>query len=256
MSDQTPDDAAWRQSAPTVGLPVTAGAPQPPPPEWIPVSNETPSAVAAPAGSGPGGGGPGGRSGAAAAGDPEAEGEPAASPSHLRSIVEWVVVGGSALLLALLIRAVLFQTFFIPSASMVPTLRVHDRILVNKLAYDFHPVHRGDIVVFKRTGLHGIPNDEIKNLVKRVIGLPGDTVQTTPDGHVEINGTVLAEKYLPPGTFSTGIAPTVIPAHHYWVMGDNRTNSADSRVFGPIDKNLIVGRAFILIWPLPDFGLL
>jgi signal peptidase I len=262
MSDQSPHDAAWRQTVPAFGPPVAAeaaetaaaaeaagAAPADPNrgPEWIPAPVAAPAAAPPPAP-------PGDATGPPAGGAPVPP--PAESPSHLRSIVEWVVVGGSALILALLIRAILFQTFFIPSASMTPTLRIHDRILVNKLAYDFHPVHRGDIVVFKRDGLHGIPNDEIKNLVKRVIGLPGETIQTTAEGHIEINGTVLNESYLPRGTFSTGIQPTVIPAHHYWVMGDNRSNSADSRVFGPIDKNLIVGRAFVLIWPLPDLGLL
>lgn len=176
--------------------------------------------------------------------------------SGLRSLVEWVVIIAVALIGALIIRTVLFQAFFIPSESMKPTLKVHDRILVNKLSYHTHAVHRGDIVVFKRSALKGTPESQIKDLVKRVIGLPGDTVSTTPDGHVLINDHQLDEPYVHGQPTSPGIPAVVIPPHHLWVMGDNRTNSADSRYFGPIDDSQIVGRAFILIWPIPDFGLL
>ena len=175
--------------------------------------------------------------------------------SPVRSIVEWGVILAVALLGALLIRTVLFQAFYIPSASMEPTLQLHDRILVNKLSYDLHPVHRGDIVVFKRSALKGI-SGPVNDLVKRVVGLPGETIQSTLDGHILINGKVLNEPYLPRGTPSYNLTQITIPAHHYFVMGDNRTDSADSRVFGPIDKSLIVGRAFVLIWPLNRLGFL
>ena len=179
-----------------------------------------------------------------------------ATGSGLRSLVEWVVIIAVALIGALIIRTVLFQAFFIPSESMKPTLKVHDRILVNKLSYHAHAVHRGDIVVFKRSALKGTQESQIKDLVKRVVGLPGDTVSTTPDGKVLINDHQLDEPYVHGQPTVPGIPPVVIPAHHLWVMGDNRTNSADSRYFGPIDQSQIVGRAFILIWPIPDFGLL
>jgi signal peptidase I len=92
--------------------------------------------------------------------------------------------------------------------------------------------------------------------VKRVVGLPGETVSTTPDGHVLINGHLLDEPYVHGLPTSPGIPSIVVPAHHLWVMGDNRTNSADSRYFGPIDENQIVGRAFVLIWPISDAGFL
>lgn len=180
-----------------------------------------------------------------------------AKGSGLRSIVEWVVIIAVALIGALIIRTLLFQAFFIPSESMKPTLKVHDRILVNKLSYRAHAVHRGDIVVFKRSALKGTQGEsQIKDLVKRVVGLPGDTVSTTADGHVLINDHQLDEPYVHGQPTIPGIPSIVIPAHHLWVMGDNRTNSADSRYFGPIDENQIVGRAFILIWPVQDFGLL
>ncbi|MHB8466692.1 MAG: signal peptidase I [Acidimicrobiales bacterium] len=175
--------------------------------------------------------------------------------SGVRSVIEWGVILVVALLGALIIRTVLFQAFYIPSASMEPTLQLHDRILVNKLSYDLHPVHRGDIVVFKRSALKGI-SGPVNDLVKRVIGLPGDTLKSTLDGHVLVNGTLLKEPYLARGTPTYNLTEIKIPPHHYFVMGDNRTDSADSRVFGPIDKSLIVGRAFILIWPLNRLGFL
>jgi signal peptidase I len=186
----------------------------------------------------------------------------------MRSAVEWVVIIAVALIGAVVIRTVLFQAFFIPSASMTPTLKVHDRILVNKLSYDLHAVHRGDIVVFKRSPDMAGTDDGIKDLVKRVIGLPGETITTTANGQIAVDGRVLSETYLPAGTLPgpaimkvAGCLPgppdgCTIPPGHYFVMGDNRDDSSDSRVFGPIAKSQIVGRAFILIWPLPDFGLL
>jgi signal peptidase I len=187
----------------------------------------------------------------------------------LRSLIEWVVIIAVALVGAFVIRTVLFQAFFIPSASMDPTLKVHDRILVNKLSYDMHPIHRGDIVVFKRAPTMVGTEGTIKDLVKRVIGLPGETISTGPDGRIRINGEPLDETYLVPGiqpgpAISRGpnCMPTgpqnacTIPPGSYFVMGDNRDNSSDSRVFGPIPKHLIVGRAFVIIWPLQDIGLL
>ena len=175
--------------------------------------------------------------------------------SGLRSLIEWGVILAIALIGAVVIRTVLFQAFYIPSASMEPTLQIHDRILVNKISYDLHPIHRGDIVVFKKSALRGI-SGPVNDLVKRVIGLPGDTLQSTFDGHILVNGKQLNEPYLPRNTPSYNLTLLTVPAHHYFVMGDNRTDSADSRVFGPIDKSLIVGRAFVLIWPLNRLGFL
>jgi signal peptidase I len=173
--------------------------------------------------------------------------------SHaLRSTLEWVAVIAAALIIALVLRATVVQTFYIPSPSMEPTLLKDDRILVNKLSYKMHPVHRGDIVVFTTP-----PNVDksYKDLVKRVVGLPGETVQGK-DGKVYINGQPLAEPYLPATTQTTDFGPEVVPPNSYWVMGDNRTQSVDSRVFHAIKKSTIVGRAFIRIWPLNRIGLL
>lgn len=168
----------------------------------------------------------------------------------VRVAFEWVGLVVLALIIALLIKTFLFQAFFIPSESMVPTLKVHDRVLVNKLSYKLHPVHRDDIVVFKAP-----PNSDpgIDDLVKRVIGLPNETV-SAHGGHVYIDGKELNESYLPKGSNTTDFAPVKIPANSYWVMGDNRGNSKDSRVFGVITKSKIVGRVFIRIWPFTRFG--
>ncbi len=173
-----------------------------------------------------------------------------ASRSSLRNGVEWVVIIGAALLAALLIKTFLLQAFYIPSPSMVPTLHVDDRVLVNKLSYRLHDVHRGDVVVFERP-----PNDAgvIRDLIKRVVGLPGETVEGR-DGGVYVNGRRLAEPYLPEGTITSTFGPQRIPPGRVWVMGDNRSNSSDSRVFGPVPESRIVGRAFVRVWPLSAFG--
>jgi signal peptidase I len=173
--------------------------------------------------------------------------------SSLRTAVEWVVIVGAALLTALLIKTFLLQAFYIPSDSMVPTLVQRDRVLVNKLSYHFHDVHRGDIVVFERPP--GEVDPRIKDLIKRVIALPGETVEGR-NGSLLINGRVLNEPYLPKAVQTADFGPTIIPKGNYFVMGDNRGNSKDSRVFGPIAKSLIVGRAFIRIWPISRITLL
>jgi len=186
-------------------------------------------------------------------------------PSSTRkTVIEWVVLIGAALLIALVVKTFLFQAFYIPSDSMYPTLKTNDRVIVNKLSYKLHPVHRGDIVVFKTPkGADGKPIDPtIKDLIKRVIGLPGETISSR-NGQVTINGTPLPESYLPKGTV-TDCAKFVpdcfpkgpLPKNEYFVMGDNRGGSRDSRYFGAISKGEIVGRAFIRVWPLSRIGLL
>ena len=168
-----------------------------------------------------------------------------------RWIVEWAVVLVVAILVAVGIRTFVVQTFFIPSASMEPTLEVGDRILVDKLSYHLHAVHRGDIVVFATPpGEDAGPN--VKDLVKRVIGLPGETISSA-GGQVVINGKPLKEPWLVKGTVTTGITTQVIPPNEYFVMGDNRSDSQDSRFFGPIHSSLIVGRVVVKIWPLSSF---
>ncbi|MHB1711364.1 MAG: signal peptidase I [Acidimicrobiales bacterium] len=176
-----------------------------------------------------------------------------------RWMLEWAVILLLVVGFTLGLRTYVIQTFSIPSGSMLPTLHIGDRIIVNKLAYDFHPIHRGDIVVFRRPPLE---KQNFADLVKRVVGLPGETISAS-GGHIYINGKLLSEPWLPKGPQSyTGPlpgdphpqfnmpGPVKIPAGEYYVMGDNRVNSEDSRYFGPIPKSLIVGQAFVVVWPL------
>ncbi len=181
-------------------------------------------------------------------------------PSSLKrtrkSLVEWVIVIVGAIGLALLIKTFLFQAYYIPSPSMTPTLYEGDRILVNKLSYKLHSVNRGDLIVFDTPEAGG--NDD---LIKRVIGLPGEFV-VVEDGRIEIDGGLLLEPYLPLNTdinsFSTPAncvnrpnenSGCRIPDEHVFVMGDNRSNSRDSRFFGPVPVEDVEGRAFIRVWP-------
>jgi signal peptidase I len=173
-----------------------------------------------------------------------------------RHVVEWVLLVGGALVIALLIKTFLFQAFYIPSESMLPTLEKNDRVLVNKLAYQFHDVARGDIVVFKAPP--GVAPD-VKDLVKRVIGLPGETIEARADGNVYINGKRLVERWLPDGVRTRpGFKPIRIPPDSYYVLGDNRPDSKDSRYFPShfVRKDDIVGRVFVRIWPLNRIDIL
>lgn len=165
-----------------------------------------------------------------------------------RAIIEWIVVLIVALGVAVGMRTFVVQTFFIPSGSMEPTLNIGDRILVDKLSYHLHAVHRGDIIVFARPPGETL-EPGVNDLVKRVIGLPGETI-SGQNGQVYINGKPLAEPWLPKGVVTGNFAPVKIPKNYYFVMGDNRDFSSDSRVFGPISGSLIVGRVVMRIWPL------
>jgi signal peptidase I len=171
-----------------------------------------------------------------------------------RTILEWLGVIGGGIAIALLVEAFLIQAFWIPSPSMEPTLDVGDRVLVNKLSYKLHDVHRGDLVVFERpAGASTGQDGEIKDLIKRVIAVGGDTIEAR-EGNVYVNGERLDEDYLEAGTPTDNLPLTTIPEGRVFVMGDNRTNSEDSRIFGPIDENDIVGRAFIRVLPITDIG--
>ena len=171
-----------------------------------------------------------------------------------RTILEWLGVIGGGIAIALLVEAFLIQAFWIPSPSMEPTLDVGDRVLVNKLSYKLHDVHRGDVVVFERPpGASTGQDGEIKDLIKRVIAVGGDTIEAR-EGDVYVNGERIDENYLEPGTPTDNLPPTTIPDGHLFMMGDNRTNSEDSRIFGPIDEDDIVGRAFIRVLPITNIG--
>jgi signal peptidase I len=192
-------------------------------------------------------------------GVPSAPDAPPAKPHPTRWVKEAIIVVVVAVLVAILLRTFVVQTFFIPSGSMEPTLQVGDRILVNKLSYHLHGVDRGDIVVFSRPPAENCGGPEVNDLVKRVIGLPGDVVSLS-GGYVYIDGKRLTESWLPtseqgitvagpPGNSSNLAQPYRIPANDYFVMGDNRTDSCDSRYWGPITRSLIVGKVEVRVWP-------
>lgn len=193
-----------------------------------------------------------------------AEAKPQGHEQHRRALVEWVVVVVVALVAALLIKTFAIQAFYIPSPSMVPTLKPGDRVLVNKLSYDFHSVRIGDIVVFRRP-----PADTtlgIDDLIKRVVALPGQTISVS-GCKVFVNGKAEDQSYLPSGwqnptseyctVWTTSLPnPYKVPAGDYFVMGDNRKDSYDSRYWGPLPASYIVGRAFVRMWPPSRAGFL
>ena len=182
---------------------------------------------------------------------------PRAGPTRRRLVLEWVAILAVALLVAVGLKVWVLQTYSIPSDSMVATLEVGDHILVNKLAYRTHDVRRGDVIVFTRPpALKVTTGPTPRELVKRVIGLPGDTVEAR-SGAVLVNGRRLVEPYLSVGTRTDRLAsPVVVPRGQVFVMGDNRSVSADSRVFGTISEETIVGRAVVTLWPPNRVGFL
>ena len=175
--------------------------------------------------------------------------------SQMRVVREWVLVVVIAIGAAMFIRVFLFQQYYIIGPSMQTTLMPHDRVLVNKMSYKLHDVHRGDVIVFDR-----VTNDvQHDDLIKRVLGLPGEAIEIR-SCVVYIDGVQVEEPYLNIEQTSqiepsarcgshTDMAPVVIPEDMVFVMGDNRVQSFDSRDFGPIDIDNVRGRAFVVIWP-------
>jgi len=168
-----------------------------------------------------------------------------------RSVREWIAVIIVALLSAFVIRAAVVQTYFIPSNSMAPTLEVGDRLMVYKLAFRVGQVDRGDLVVFNRPP--SIENSQIKDFVKRVVALPGEQIQAI-NGVIYVDNLPLPEEYLGENSLTADFEPIDVPKDHIFVMGDNRSNSRDSRSFGPINVDLLVGEVFVRIWPLSNAG--
>lgn len=195
--------------------------------------------------------------------------------------IDLFVVLGAALVLSLLIKTFLIRSFFIPSGSMLETLQIDDRIIVNQLTPALYPMERGDVVVFKDPGgwlgpdvaeptdpvvvavdwflsAFGITAPDSKqHLVKRVIGIAGDRVVCCDaDGKLTVNGVAITEPYIAPGQVPSTIEFDVtVPANSLWVMGDNRGNSEDSRFHGDlpskgfVSNDWVVGRAFVISWP-------
>jgi signal peptidase I len=179
--------------------------------------------------------------------------------SATRNAVEWAIVLVGALVVALVVKTWLVQAFYIPSSSMEPTLQIGDRVLVNKVSYDLGDVEVGDIIVFERPPAWN--TGDIEDLIKRVVALPGDTV-SAENGQLLVNGEAVAETYLAEENRnvtrfdpSSGCVPEcTLGPHEVFVLGDNRDNSSASNVYGPIDFDFVIGRAFVRVWPIGDFG--
>jgi signal peptidase I len=175
-----------------------------------------------------------------------------------KAIREWVTVIGVALVIAFLVRGFVLQQFYISGPSMESTMFQDNRVLVNKLSYRLHDIQRGDVVVFDRVTTDGVAVQH-DDLIKRVIGLAGDTISIS-QCIVSVNGKVVDEPYLNDYDLAQSnfddrcrvpeLEQTTIDSGQLFVMGDNRPQSFDSRMFGTIDEDLVIGRAFVIIWPL------
>jgi signal peptidase I len=183
------------------------------------------------------------------------------TPSRRRALAGWAGCIALALLLAFGIRTFAFQVFSIPTTSMVPTLNVNDRILVQKAFFDWHQLREGDIVVFSHPPRDHCPGPADADLVKRVIALPGQTIYSA-GGILYVDGRRLREPYLPsrdplgpPIPDATRQNPFHVPPGEFYVMGDNRAISCDSRFWGPVKGSTIIGRVVMLLWhnSHPDF---
>lgn len=237
----------------------------------------------------------------APSGPEEIEGRESRAATALRFLKELPVLIVLALGIALLIKAFLVQAFYIPSASMEPTLARGDRVLVNKLSYRLGEPERGHVVVFRSpypdpceeaTGerpagcdesfarraynwfaeIFGLPTGETNDFIKRIVALPGETIEIR-DGEIYVCEGPGCEPLNPDGTPKDGrkitfpasdgegprpdrsnMEPLTLPNDEYFVMGDNRANSSDSRGFEGVERRLIVGKAFVLVWPPTRFG--
>lgn len=189
---------------------------------------------------------------------------------RLRSAFDFAILVVAAFLTAIIVETFFVQAFFIPSGSMEQTLNVDDWVVVNKLAYRFGDVQRGDIVVFDEITPGTVPEESLigsvtrtvgealgtrtpgVELIKRVIALEGETIEIR-GGAVYIDDLLLVEDYLVPGTVMRSFGPVTVPSGEVFVMGDNRNRSKDSRVFGTVPADLIVGRALAVVWPTENW---
>jgi signal peptidase I len=177
--------------------------------------------------------------------------EKARLPRLKHWLFDWTETIVVALVLALIIRAFFLQVFWIPSGSMEPTLDINDRIVVNKVTYFFRPPRRLEVVVFRQVAAF---DSTKKDLIKRLVGLPGETLELK-NGIIYINNQPVAERH-PIHQDYANFGPLVIPPDSFFVMGDNRPESADSRYWGFLPKTNLIGPAFLRIWPLLRFGLI
>ncbi|WP_053958677.1 signal peptidase I [Sulfobacillus thermosulfidooxidans] len=165
-----------------------------------------------------------------------------------RGYLEFIETVILAVVLAFLIRTFVFESYQVEGISMLPTLHTGERVLVNKLIYDFEPPKTGQIIVFRS------PVIKSQDWIKRVIGVPGDTI-SVENNVVYINGKRYHEPFLK-YRGSMNVPPTKVPPGYLWVEGDNRPKSFDSRYFGLLPMKNVKGEAFVVWWPLSDFHLL
>jgi signal peptidase I len=175
--------------------------------------------------------------------------DPASQPSqYRRELRSWTRDLAVALGLALVIIIFLYQPVKVEGTSMAPLLSDQERIFINKFVYRFEPIERGDVIVF------WYPIDHSKSFIKRVVGLPGETIELR-SGRVFVDNKELKEPYVPASYLDSASAPPlVIPQDDYFVMGDHRDSSNDSRVFGPVSRQNIYGKAVFAYWPVDHFG--
>ena len=164
-------------------------------------------------------------------------------------LIAWFKTVASALVYATLIMTFVFQVARVEGMSMAPTLADQDRLVVNKLTYRFHVPRRGDVVMLF------YPEDPDKSFVKRVIGEPGDVIRIV-DGQVFVNDVALLDDFVPPEFRGhDDFGPSTVPRGYYFVMGDHRNSSSDSRHWGPVPTKYIVGKVQLRWWPIPKADL-
>jgi signal peptidase I len=187
--------------------------------------------------------------------DPAAISQPEPSPSEKKVPVQnrlslWLRDVLISVAASFMIITFLYQPVRVEGTSMQPELRDQDRLFINKFAYRFESISRGDVVVFH------YPRDPSKSYIKRIIALPGDTL-VIEEGRVYVNGKRVAEPYVPRRYQDVRSLPEmVVPANEYFVMGDHRSISSDSRDFGPVDRDLIYGKAAFVYWPADNMGVI
>jgi signal peptidase I len=162
-------------------------------------------------------------------------------------VIEILVIVAAAFAIAMLVQAFIVKPFTIHQVSMEPTLLEGDRILLNRLTYHFRDPERGDVVVFHS------PENKDEDLVKRIVAVAGDRL-LIKDGHLYVNGGLQEEPYLFQQDFAGELPETTVPEGRVFVLGDNRNNSGDSRLFGPIVTDSIIGTAICIYWPIRRWG--
>ena len=170
-------------------------------------------------------------------------------PAHVRGVMHsWLRDLVISVVVSAIIIIFLYQPVRVEGTSMLPVLEDQDRLFINKLAYRVGEIHRGDVVVFL------YPHDHEKSYIKRVIALPGDTLRID-HGQVYVNDARVEESYVPRQFEDDRSQPEMtVPKHEYFVMGDHRSVSSDSRDFGPVDRELIYGKAAFVYWPMDQAG--